>query len=62
MYNIKSDIRAWLWMLVLMLVLQALPEPCPPKRSPRARPRRAACSGRWQQGYSTATRSIRTLI
>ena len=38
MYNIKSEIRAWLWMLVLILVLQALPEPLPPKRCPQPGP------------------------
>jgi len=27
MQTIKSDLRSWLWILALLLVLQALPEP-----------------------------------
>ena len=27
MHNSKSEIRSWLWVLALVLVLQAMPEP-----------------------------------
>ncbi|HKJ20231.1 MAG TPA: VIT domain-containing protein, partial [Woeseiaceae bacterium] len=55
MHNIKSEIRAWLWVLALVLVLQALPEPL---SAEEVRPDQAqAGSLLWKmaQGYSTAT-------
>ena len=55
MYNIKSEIRAWLWMLVLILVLQALPEPLSAEEMAPSQAQAGSLLWKMAQGYSTAT-------
>ena len=55
MYNIKSEIRAWLWMLVLILVLQALPEPLSAEEIAPSQAQAGSLLWKMAAGYSTAT-------
>jgi Ca-activated chloride channel family protein len=55
MYNIKSEIRAWLWMLVLILVLQALPEPLSAEEIAPSQAQGGSLLWKMAAGYSTAT-------
>src|SRR5210317_1937321 len=55
MYNIKSEIRAWLWMLVLILVLQALPESLSAEEIAPSQAQGGSLLWKMAAGYSTAT-------
>jgi Ca-activated chloride channel family protein len=55
MHNIKSEIRAWLWVLALMLVLQALPEPLLAEEMAPSQAQAGSLLWKMAQGYSTAT-------
>ena len=55
MQNIKSEIRAWLWVLALVLVLQALPEPLSAEELTPNQAQAGSLLWKMAGGYSTAT-------
>ena len=55
MQNIKSEIRAWLWVLALVLVLQALPEPLSAEELAPNQAQAGSLLWKMAGGYSTAT-------
>jgi len=55
MQNIKSDLRAWLWVLVLLLLLQALPGPVSANETTPNAAKAGSLLWRMEQGYATAT-------
>ena len=55
MQNIKSEIRAWLWVLALVLVLQALPEPLFAEELAPNQAQAGSLLWKMAGGYSTAT-------
>jgi Ca-activated chloride channel family protein len=55
MSNIKSEIRAWLWVLALILVLQALPEPVSAEEMAPNQAQAGSLLWKMAQGYATAT-------
>jgi Ca-activated chloride channel family protein len=55
MQTIKSDLRSWLWILALLLVLQALPEPVSADETAPDAAQTGSLLWRMEQGYTTAT-------
>ena len=55
MQTIKSDLRSLLWVLALLLVLQALPEPVSASEATPAAAQAGSLLWRMEQGYATAT-------
>jgi len=55
MQTIKSDLRSWLWILALLLVLQALPEPVSANETAPDAAQTGSLLWRMEQGYTTAT-------
>src|SRR5210317_458249 len=55
MQNIKTEIRPWLWVLALVLVLQALPEPLSAEEIAPDQAQSGSLLWKMAQGYSTAT-------
>ena len=55
MQTIKSDLRSWLWILALLLVLQALPEPVSANEAAPDAAQTGSLLWRMEQGYTTAT-------
>ena len=55
MHNIKSEIRAWLWVLALVLLLQALPEPLSAEEMTPDQAQAGSLLWKMAAGYSTAT-------
>jgi Ca-activated chloride channel family protein len=55
MQTIKSDFRSWLWILALLLVLQALPEPASANETLPDAAQTGSLLWRMGQGYTTAT-------
>lgn len=55
MQNTKSDVRSWLWILALLLLLQALPEPVSANETAPGSAQAGSLLWRMQQGYATAT-------
>jgi Ca-activated chloride channel family protein len=55
MQTIKSDLRSWLWILALLLVLQALPEPVSADETAPDAAQIGSLLWRMEQGYTTAT-------
>ena len=55
MQTIKTDFRSWLWVLALLLVLQALPEPASANETTPAEAQAGSLLWRMEQGYTTAT-------
>ncbi|MCO4812673.1 MAG: marine proteobacterial sortase target protein [Gammaproteobacteria bacterium] len=55
MQTIKSDLRSWLWILALLLVLQALPEPASANETLPDAAQTGSLLWRMGQGYTTAT-------
>ena len=55
MQNIKTEIRPWLWVLALMLVLQALPEPLSAEEMAPDQAQSGSLLWKMTDGYSTAT-------
>jgi len=51
----KSDLRSWLWVLALLVVLQVLPEPASSNETTPAEAQSGSLLWRMQQGYTTAT-------
>jgi len=55
MQSIKSDLRSWLWVLALLLVLQAFPEPARSSETTPGNAQSGSLLWRMEHGYSTAT-------
>jgi Ca-activated chloride channel family protein len=55
MHNIKSEIRAWLWVLALVLILQVLPEPLSAEEMTPNQAQAGSLLWKMAEGYSTAT-------
>ncbi len=55
MQTIKSDLRSWLWILALLLVLQAYPEPASASETTPDKVQTGSLLWRMEQGYTTAT-------
>ena len=55
MQSIKSDLRSWLWVLALVLVLQAFPEPASSSEPTPGEAQSGSLLWRMEQGYSIAT-------
>src|SRR5210317_945489 len=55
MHNIKSEIRAWLWVLALVLILQVLPEPLSAEEMTPNQAQGGSLLWKMAAGYSTAT-------
>jgi Ca-activated chloride channel family protein len=55
MQTIKSDLRSWLWILALLLVLQALPEPVSADETAPDAAQTGSLLWRMEQLYTTAT-------
>ena len=55
MHNIKSEIRSWLWVLALVLVLQAMPEPVSAEEMTPNQAQAGSLLWKMAQGYTTAT-------
>ena len=55
MQIIKSDIQSWLWVLALLLVLQALPAPVSADEATPGAAQVGSLLWRMEQGYATAT-------
>ncbi len=55
MQTIKSDLRSWFWILALLLVLQALPEPVSANVTTLGDAQAGRLLWRMGQGYATAT-------
>ena len=55
MQTIKSDLRSLLWVLALLLVLQALPEPVSANEATPGAAQAGSLLWRMEQGYATAT-------
>ena len=55
MHNIKTELRSWLWVLALLLVLQALPGPVSANETPPGTAETGSLLWRMEQGYATAT-------
>ncbi|MGB5630086.1 MAG: VIT domain-containing protein, partial [Woeseiaceae bacterium] len=55
MQTIKSDIRSWLWVLALVLVLQAMPEVATADEMTPNEVQAGSLLWKMQQGYTTAT-------
>jgi Ca-activated chloride channel family protein len=56
MQNIKSEIRAWLWVCALLLLLTAMPEPAGAEETLPGQPQSGSLLWRMATGYVTATR------
>ena len=55
MQSIKSDLRSWFWVFVLVLVLQAFPAPVSGSELTPGEAQSGSLLWRMQQGYTTAT-------
>ncbi|RZV38895.1 MAG: marine proteobacterial sortase target protein [Chromatiales bacterium] len=55
MQSIKSDLRSWFWVFVLVLVLQAFPAPVSGNELTPGEAQSGSLLWRMQQGYTTAT-------
>ncbi len=55
MQTIKSDLRSWLWILALLFVLQAFPEPVSANEATPGAAQAGSLLWRMEQGYATAT-------
>ena len=55
MQSNKNDLRSFLWMLALLLVLQAMPEPVVADEIAPVQPKAGSLLWKMQEGYTTAT-------
>ena len=55
MQNIKSELRSWLWVVALLLVLQAYPVTVTATEAAPEQPQSGSLLWKMQQGYSTAS-------